>query len=129
MEKYQYVVQNSLSSANKSHLERDHCMCQTKVFKQYRKQGHKVSNFCKRKLCRDFWWLLKMLILQQPRGSLSILCDFVVPWSGSSPQKGSTRLITFLLKYLEELKASSWHCCLKRNMEFLSFWIRFLPFW
>ena len=45
MEKYQYVVQNSLSGANKSHLERDHCMCQTKVFKQYRKQGHKVSNF------------------------------------------------------------------------------------
>ena len=47
MEKYQYFVQNSLSSTSQFHLERDNCIYQTKAFKQYRKQGRKVNNFLK----------------------------------------------------------------------------------
>ena len=57
MEKYQYFVQNSLSSTNQSHLERDNCIYQTKAFKQYRKQGRKVNNFLKEnipEISRDF---------------------------------------------------------------------------
>ena len=54
MKKCGYAVHTSISSADHSHHERDHCIYQTKVYKQYKEQGHKVNKFLKQKTFKRF---------------------------------------------------------------------------